>query len=116
MIAGGLCLSLAAAGYGLARFYPALGPIAGTITPQLYIDSLPNVRIPVHGRSVLVDAASARLYMIEDGHVRVASRPDELGRRVSRREGPMGLEPDCDLRRQSPSELAEPQRDSFRGL
>src|SRR5438309_4353204 len=74
MIAGGLCLSLAAVGYGLARFYPALGPIAGTITPQLYIDSLPNVRIPVHGRSVLVDAASARLYMIEDGRVQDSMR------------------------------------------
>ena len=70
MIAGSVALSLAAAGYGLARFYPALGPIAGSVTPQLYVDSLPNARIPLDGRYVLVDAASARLYMIEDGRVR----------------------------------------------
>jgi murein L,D-transpeptidase YcbB/YkuD len=70
MIAGSVALGLAVAGYGLARFYPALGPIAGSVTPQLYVDSLPNARIPLHGRYVLVDAASARLYMIEDGRVR----------------------------------------------
>jgi murein L,D-transpeptidase YcbB/YkuD len=72
---------MAAAAYGLARFYPALGPIAGTITPQLYVDSLPNAQIPLHGRFVLVDAASARLYMIEDGRVRdsmkvIVGKPD----------------------------------------
>jgi murein L,D-transpeptidase YcbB/YkuD len=67
-------MTLAVSGYGLACFYPALGPIAGTITPQLYVSSLPNIDIPAHGRSVLVDAASARLYMIEDGHVQDSMR------------------------------------------
>jgi murein L,D-transpeptidase YcbB/YkuD len=70
LIAGSVALTLAVAGYGLARFYPALGPIAGSVTPQLYVDSLPNARIPLSGRYILVDAASARLYMIADGRVR----------------------------------------------
>ena len=70
MIAGTAVLCLALGGYALARFYPALGPIAGSITPQLYVDSLPNAQIPARGRYVLVDASSARLYMIEDGRVR----------------------------------------------
>jgi L,D-transpeptidase YcbB len=69
LIASSACLILAAGVYGLARFFPALGPIAGTIAPQMYVDSLPNAQIPVHGRYVLVDAASARLYMIEEGRV-----------------------------------------------
>ena len=70
LAAGLLCLFLAASAYTFARFLPALGPVAGTIAPQMYVDSLPNVRIPANGRSVLVDAASARLYMLEDGRVR----------------------------------------------
>jgi murein L,D-transpeptidase YcbB/YkuD len=70
MIAGSVALALAVGGYGLARFYPALGPVVGSVTPQLYVDSLPSAEIPTHGRYVLVDAASARLYMIEDGRVR----------------------------------------------
>jgi murein L,D-transpeptidase YcbB/YkuD len=70
MIAGTAALALAVGGYGLARFYPALGPIAGSVAPQLYVDSLPSAQIPARGRYVLVDAASARLYMIEDGRVR----------------------------------------------
>jgi L,D-transpeptidase YcbB len=73
-IAGAICLTLAVSGYTLARFYPALGPIAGTITPQFYVDSLPNVQIPAQGRYVLVDAASARLYMMEDGRVQDSMR------------------------------------------
>jgi len=73
-IAGSIALTMAFAGYGLARFYPALGPIAGTITPQLYVGSLPTADIPERGRYVLVDAASARLYMIEDGRVRDSMR------------------------------------------
>ena len=81
VIAGAAMIALAGAGYGLARFYPALGPIAGTITPQLYVDSLPNAQIPMQGRYVLVDAASARLYMIEDGKVQdsmkvIVGKPD----------------------------------------
>src|SRR5437868_5159 len=63
-------LALGATALGFASHYPALGPIAGSIAPQLYVDSLPGAQIPVHGRYVLVDAASARLYMIEDGRVR----------------------------------------------
>ena len=61
VIALGAFLVAGGAAYGVARFYPALGPVAGSITPQLYVDSLPGVQIPVRGRSVLVDAASARL-------------------------------------------------------
>jgi L,D-transpeptidase YcbB len=63
-------LVVAAGAYGFAAFSPAYGPIAGSIVPQMYVDSLPGAEIPVHGRYVLVDAASARLYMIEEGRVR----------------------------------------------
>jgi len=73
-IAGSASLAVAVSAYGLVRFYPALGPIAGTVTPQLYVDSLPNAQIPRQGPYVLVDAASARLYMIEDGHVKGSMR------------------------------------------
>jgi murein L,D-transpeptidase YcbB/YkuD len=69
-IAGTASLALVLGAYGLARFFPAMGPIAGSIAPQLYVDNLPGADVPTHGRYVLVDAASARLYMIEDGHVR----------------------------------------------
>ncbi|HEX3422661.1 MAG TPA: L,D-transpeptidase family protein [Sphingomicrobium sp.] len=74
MIAGAAVLAVGAGAYGLAQFSPALGPMEGTIAPQLYVDSLPGAQIPVHGRYVLVDAASARLYMIEDGHVQDSMR------------------------------------------
>src|SRR4051812_7670412 len=74
LIAGSAFIAIAVSAYGLARFYPALGPIAGTVTPQLYVDSLPGAQIPAQGRYVLVDAASARLYMIEDGRVRDSMR------------------------------------------
>lgn len=74
VIAGVACSALAAGAFGLAIYYPALGPIAGTVMPQLYVDALPNAKIPVEGRYVLVDAASARLYMIEDGKVRDSMR------------------------------------------
>jgi murein L,D-transpeptidase YcbB/YkuD len=70
LIASALCFGLAGTAYGLARFLPAMGPIAGSIAPQLYVESLPGAQIPLQGRYVLVDAASARLYMIEDGRVR----------------------------------------------
>jgi murein L,D-transpeptidase YcbB/YkuD len=69
-IASATVVAMGASALGLAMFYPALGPIAGTIAPQLYVDFLPNAQIPLHGPYVLVDAASARLYMIEDGRVR----------------------------------------------
>ena len=68
-VAAAAAVAVGVAAYGLARFYPALGPIAGTMTPQLYVDSLPTADIPAQGRYVLVDAASARLYMMEDGRV-----------------------------------------------
>jgi murein L,D-transpeptidase YcbB/YkuD len=74
LVVGSATLVVAAAAFGLAGFYPALGPIAGAIVPQLYVDSLPSAQIPVHGPYVLVDAASARLYMMEDGRVRDSMR------------------------------------------
>jgi len=74
LIAGSAILLLVAGAYGLARFYPALGPVAGTIAPQLYVDSVAGAQIPVHGPYVLVDANSARLYMIEDGRVQDSMR------------------------------------------
>lgn len=70
LIAGAASLAVAGGAYGLALFYPALGPIAGALAPQLYVDSVAGAQIPVHGRYVLVDARSARLYMMEDGRVR----------------------------------------------
>ena len=60
-IGAAVWLAVVGGAYGLVRFYPALGPIAGTVTPQLSVDSLPNAQIPTRGRYVLVDAASARL-------------------------------------------------------
>lgn len=60
--------------YGVARYLPAYGPIAGSIAPQLYVETLTDGQIPARGRYVLVDAASARLFMIEDGHVRDSMR------------------------------------------
>jgi murein L,D-transpeptidase YcbB/YkuD len=69
-IALAACLAMATGAYAFASYSPAFGPIAGAIAPQMYVDSLPGAQIPVHGRYVLVDAASARLYMMEDGRVR----------------------------------------------
>src|SRR5947208_10171138 len=81
LIAGAAILSVGAVACGLVAFSPALGPIEGTIAPQMYVDSLPEAQIPLHGRYVLVDAASARLYMIEDGRVQdsmkvIVGKPD----------------------------------------
>lgn len=75
------CLCVAGGLYGVAAYYPALGPIAGAIAPQLYVDSLSGAEVPARGRFVLVDAASARLYMIEDGRVQdsmkvIVGKPD----------------------------------------
>jgi murein L,D-transpeptidase YcbB/YkuD len=74
LIAGAAVFTVGAGALGLASRYVAFGPIEGTIAPQMYVDSLPDAQIPIHGRYVLVDAASARLYMIEDGHVRDSMR------------------------------------------
>jgi murein L,D-transpeptidase YcbB/YkuD len=73
-IAGAVVLALGASGWGLLTVYPPLGPIAGTIAPQRYVNSLTDGQIPTRGRYVLVDAASARLFMIEDGRVRDSMR------------------------------------------
>jgi L,D-transpeptidase YcbB len=74
LIGGAVAVAIGAGAIGLASFYSALGPIEGTIAPQLYVDSVPGAQIPVHGPYVLVDANSARLYMIEDGRVRDSMR------------------------------------------
>src|SRR3954469_1606284 len=74
LIAGAACLAVGGAAVGLAAFYPALGPIAGSIAPQLYVDSVSGAQIPKYGRFVLVDANSARLYMLENGHVQDSMR------------------------------------------
>ena len=60
--------------YGLGHHFPPLGPTMGTIFPQRYVDSLTAGQIPERGRIVLVDAASARLFMIKDGPVRDTMR------------------------------------------
>lgn len=69
MFAGAATVSIALGGLALANFYPALGPVAGAVVPQLYVDSLPNAQIPLRGPYLLVDASSARLYMMMDGRV-----------------------------------------------
>jgi murein L,D-transpeptidase YcbB/YkuD len=75
LIAAAAVFAGALGGVGLLQFYPPSGPSQGTVAPvPRYVDSLSDVRIPSHGRYVLVDAASARLFMIEDGHVRDSMR------------------------------------------
>ena len=67
-------IAVALGAYAFGQYYPALGPIAGTIAPQSYVNSLTDGQIPPRGRYVLVDAASARLYMMENGRVRDSMR------------------------------------------
>ena len=74
LIAGAAILAVVAGAYSLLTVYPPLGPIAGTIVPQRYVEALTDGEIPTRGRFVLVDAASARLFMIEDGRVRDSMR------------------------------------------
>jgi murein L,D-transpeptidase YcbB/YkuD len=74
LIAGAAVLAFGGGAYGLARFYPPAGVIAGTVAPQLYVDSVAGAQIPVRGPFVLVDANSARLYMIQDGRVQDSMR------------------------------------------
>lgn len=81
LIVCAVVIAVGAGAFGLASFYPSLGPIEGTIAPQLYVDSVAGAQIPTHGPYVLVDANSARLYMIEDGRVRdsmkvIVGKPD----------------------------------------
>ena len=64
---GAVAVVLAVAGFGL--FHPVVGPIMGTLAPQAYVETIADGDIPQKGPFVLVDAASARLFMIEDGRV-----------------------------------------------
>ena len=71
----GAIIAVSLGAYGLGSVFESeFGPIAGTIAPQSYVESLTDGQIPQRGRYVLVDAASARLYMMEDGHVRDSMR------------------------------------------
>ena len=79
LIAGAAVVAVAAGFYGLGRVYPPVGPSAGTIAPTPRPDpsfaGVPvDAQLPPSGRYVLVDAASARLFMIEDGRVRDSMR------------------------------------------
>ena len=81
LIAAAATVSIALGGFAFANFYPALGPIAGAVVPQLYVDTLPGAQIPLRGPYVLVDASSARLYMMMDGRVQdsikvIVGKPD----------------------------------------
>ena len=67
-------IAVAGGAYLFGSAYPPLGPIAATIAPQRYVDSLTDGQIPTRGRYVLVDAASARLFMMEEGRVRDSMR------------------------------------------
>jgi murein L,D-transpeptidase YcbB/YkuD len=69
LIAAATVLVVGAGAYGCLLLYPPLGPLAGTIAPQLYLDSVASAQIPRYGPYVLIDARSARLYMIESGRV-----------------------------------------------
>ena len=68
-IAGAATGSISLGAFAFLSFSPALGPIAGALVPQMYVDSLPGAQIPTRGPYVLVDAQSARLYMMMDGRV-----------------------------------------------
>ena len=75
LIAAAAILAVGAGAYGLLSLDPPLGTVAGTVSPaQDDIDALASAQPPARGRSVLVDAASARLFMIEDGRVRDSMR------------------------------------------
>ncbi len=70
-IAGAVVVALGAGALGLAYVFPPLGPSAGTIAPAAPAGGSLNLgQIPARGRYVLVDAAAAKLFMIEDGRVR----------------------------------------------
>lgn len=75
LIASAAILVAGGGALGLAFLYPPSGPTAGTFGPaQRYVESLSDGEIPSRGRYVLVDAASARLFMMEDGRVRDSMR------------------------------------------
>ena len=74
-LAGGAVLAVALGAYGIGRVYPPIGPSSGAIAAaQGYVEDIAGEDIPPSGRYVLVDAASARLFMIEDGRVRDTMR------------------------------------------
>lgn len=74
LIAAAGILAVGGGASGLALLSPSLGPIEGTIAPQLYVDSVAGAQIPLHGPFLLVDANSARLYMIDEGRVQDSMR------------------------------------------
>jgi murein L,D-transpeptidase YcbB/YkuD len=75
LIGGAAIIAVAIGAYGFGHLLgPPLGPIAATIAPQRYVNSLTDGQFPTRGRYVLVDAASARLFMMEDGRVRDSMR------------------------------------------
>ena len=74
LIAGAAVLAVGGAALGVASYFPAFGPIAGAIAPQMYVESVAGAQIPLRGPFLLVDAASARLYMIQDGRVQDSMR------------------------------------------
>ena len=75
VIAVAAILLIAALAYGLGRIYPPVGPSSGAIAAaQGYVETVAGDEIPTSGRYVLVDAASARLFMIEEGRVRDTMR------------------------------------------
>ena len=73
-IASGGIIAVSLAASAFVYFNPSMGPIAATIAPQSYVESLTDGEIPTRGRYVLVDAASARLFMMEDGRVQDSMR------------------------------------------
>lgn len=100
-LAGAAILAVAVGAYGIGRIYPPSGPGSGAIAAaQGYVDHLAGGEIPERGRYVLVDAASARLFMIEDGRVRdtmrvIVGKPAAALRRsgarsITRRSTPIG--------------------------
>ena len=74
LIGGAAIMAVALGAYTFGTLYPPLGPVMATIAPQRYVDSLTDGQFPTRGRYVLVDAASARLFMMEDGRVRDSMR------------------------------------------
>ena len=74
-IGSGAIIAIALGAYGVGSVLEGpIGPITATIAPQRYVNSITDGHIPQRGRYVLVDAASARLFMMEDGRVRDSMR------------------------------------------
>ena len=80
-IAGGAVAAAALGAAALGLVYPVAGPIMGTLAPQAYVETIAEGDIPAKGPFVLVDAASARLFMIRNGRVEdsmkvIVGKPD----------------------------------------